>query len=189
MSRASRVTVAPSFFIKAVLPFIAPIMLTMILMILVGESWPRNIAPGSGLKFAGLCATVVASACVWHWAVRGVTDLRARKFAAILCAITGLLGWPVWTMGIMPSVNGSILGDERTFAMMLERTETTRQSKSDIVNHWAWLRSDGIDAAVASGRYYIPGSTYADWSRRQPGGVRIRIARGILGAEVVTGFE
>lgn len=184
-----RAKVPATFFVKLMLPFAMPIAIAMALVLLVGDSLPRTIAPGSGLKLAGLIVTAVSCAVVWRIAVRGIADRRVHKFAAILCLVTGLLGWPVWTMGIMPSVNGYRLGSERTVAMALERTETTRQSKSSKLNHWAWLRVDDHAAPIKSGRYYIPGGVHADWSRRAPGPVRITVARGLLGAQVVTGFE
>lgn len=171
------------------LPFAVPIMMTMAMAVLIGDRWPRTIAPGSGLKLAGLCATILCCVAVWRFAIRGIADRRAHKFAGMLCAATGLLGWPVWTMGILPSVNGYRLDDERVVAMTLERTEITRQSKSTKLNHWAWLRTDDPAASTASGRYFIPEDIHADWTRRAPGRVRLRVARGVLGAQVVTGYE
>ncbi len=188
-SRSSRVAVPASFFAKLMLPFAFPIALTMALVLLVGERWPRNIAPGSGLKLAGLCATAITCAIVWRLAVRGIADRRVHKFAAALCAATGLMGWPVWSVGILPSVNGYRPGSERVIAMTLERTESTRQSRSNKLNHWAWLRTDDAAAPIASGRYFISEDIHADWSRRGRGPVRITVARGLLGAQVVTGFE
>ena len=171
------------------LPFAVPIMMTIAMMFLVGDRWSRTIAPGSGLKFAGLCTTALCCAGVWRFAIRGIADRRAHKFAAIMCAATGLLGWPVWTMGILPSINGSRLADEQVLTMTLERTEITRQSKSTKLNHWAWLRTEDRTTSAVSGRYYIPEDVHADWARRGPGPVRLKVARGLLGAQVVTGYE
>ena len=75
-----------------------------------------------------------------------------------------------------------------TIAMALERTQTTWQSESSKLNHWAWLRSYPGAMRPASGRYYIPEAVHADWSGRKPGAVPIAVAAGLLGAEVVTGF-
>lgn len=188
-SGSSRAVVPASFFAKLMLPFAVPIAITMALILLVGDRWPRNIAPGSGLKLAGLFATAITCVIAWNYALRGIADERVRKFGAALCAVTGLMGWPVWSVGILPSVNGYKTGSERVVDMTLERTETTRQSKSDKINHWAWLRPDDDAAPVASGRYFISEDTHADWSRRGSGPVRITVARGLLGAQVVTGFE
>lgn len=188
-ARSSRAVVPASFFVRLMLPFAAPIAMTLVLLVFVGERWPRSIAPGSGLKLAGLGAAVLAAALAWRFAVRGIADRRVHRFAALLCLVTGLMGWPVWTMGLLPSLNGVRLEDERTVPMMLERTETTRESKTGRLFHWAWLRADAAEGPAGSGRYFIPAEVHADWSRRPPGPVRIQVARGFLGAEVVTGFE
>ena len=84
MSRkqASRVSVPPSFFPKLMLPFFLPAILTFVLMFTVGESWPRNIAPGSGLKLWGFGATAVTALLAWRYAIRGIADPRAHKMAA-----------------------------------------------------------------------------------------------------------
>lgn len=185
----SRAAVPPTFFAKVALPFAVPIMLAMALLLAVGERWPRSMAPGSGLKLAGLCATAITCALAWRFAVRGIEDSRVHKFSAVLCTATGLLGWPIWTMGILPSINGYALGGERTAIMALDRLETTRQSKSDRINHWAWLRASDTAAPIDSGRYYIPEHVHADWNRRRPATIRVTMARGLLGAWVVIGFE
>lgn len=188
-SRSGQTAVPPSFFAKLMLPFAVPIVMTLATVLLIGERWPRTIAPGSGLKFAGFCATVLCCAGVWRFAIRGIEDKRVHKFAALFCAATGLMGWPVWSTGILPSVNGYRLDNERVIAMMLERTETSTRSKSRKLNHWAWLRTDDPSAQIGSGRYYIPEVIHANWSRRAPGPVRLKVARGLLGAQVVTGYE
>ncbi|MBK9004565.1 MAG: hypothetical protein IPM41_12090 [Sphingomonadales bacterium] len=188
-SRPRRIAVPASFVAKLMLPFVVPIVITMAVALLIGERWPRTIAPGSGLKFAGFCATVLCCVLVWRFAIGDIADRRTHKFAALLCVATGLLGWPVWSMGMLPSVNGYRLDKEQVLTMTLERTEITRQSKSAIRNHWAWLRTDDPAASAVSGRYYIPEHVHADWTRRGTGPVRIKIARGLLGAQVVTGYE
>lgn len=166
-ARLPQATVPPVFFAKLLLPFAAPIIITMAMVLLAGDRWPRNIAPGSGLKLAGLIATVLTCIFVWRFAVAGIADRRVHKFAAILCAVTGLLGWPVWTMGLLPSVNGFKLDDERTVTMTLERTEMTRQSKSNIRNHWVWLRGDQTTVA-SSGRYISPRAFTPTGARGRP---------------------
>lgn len=185
----SPAAVPPAFFFRLMLPFAAPVAATLAMVMLVGDRWPRNLAPGSGLKLAGFCATAITCLLAWRLAVRGIEDRRVHRFAAGLCAATGLLGWPVWSVGILPSVNGFRLDVEQTVTMSLERTETTRQSKSSRINHWAWLRAPDASSAAASGRYYIPEDVHADWSRRGAGPVRVTLARGLLGARVVTGFQ
>lgn len=185
---ASRTLVPPSFFAKAMLPFALPILLTFALLILVGESWPRNLVPGSGLKLAGFLATMVTSLLVWRFTARGVADPRAHKMAALLCGMTGLMGWPVWSVGIMPSINGFSLGPEQTARMALKRTEVTTVSRSNKLNHWAWLQPDRLDSPVQAGRYFIPEGVYQEWSSLQPATVTVTFASGMLGAQVVTGY-
>ena len=182
-----RPRVPPSFFGKLMLPFAVPALLTLILVLTVGERWPRNIAPGSGLKFAGLVMTVVTCAVVWRLMVLGTGDDRIRKFAAVACAVTGLMGWPVWSAGVLLSVNGVLVGPATTTHMIFERTQMTRNKKS--VYHWAWLKAESDESPIASGRYFIPEATFIGWSIRPPDGVEVRVARGLLGAQVVMGYS
>lgn len=171
------------------LPFAVPVFLTLALVLLVGDRYPRTIAPGSGLKLAGLCVTIVTCFVVWRLAVRGIEDLRAHKFAALFSVVTGLMGWPVWSVGLLPSVNGAVLDTQRTVSMRLERTEVTSKSRSRDQYHWAWLSADTPDAPISAGRYFIPQNTYREWSRRRPQQVKVTVARGLLGAMVVTGYR
>lgn len=152
-------------------------------------AWPRDIAPGSGLKLAGLCATALVTVAVWRFVVSDVTDKRARKFAALLCAMTGLMGWPVWSVGVLPSLNGSNLSGERTVRMALERIEATKKSKARGYYHWAWLKADSDNFGVRSGRYFISEGIYDLWGREAPAMVDVTVAQGALGAMVVTGFR
>lgn len=183
----SRAVVPSSFFAGLLLPFAIPMLLTAALVIFVGAGWPRNIAPGSGLKLAGLCVTVLTSLAVWMLITRHIGDRRARKAAALICGAVGLLGWPVWSVGVLPSVNGFSLGPQQSHRMVLDRVEVTTVSRSSARNHWAWLRPDSPDALA--GRYFIPEAIYAQWSRKQPAVVTVTMAPGLLGAQVVTGYE
>lgn len=171
------------------MPFVIPILLTFALVVFVGDSWPRNIAPGSGLKMPGFAAAGLTSLVVWHLITRSIADRRIHKEAAIICGVVGLMGWPVWSVGVLPSVNGLSLGLERALQMRLERTEVTTVSRSRDLNHWAWLRPEGQKPRVQPGRYFIPEGIYQDWYSRQPSTVTITIAEGLLGAQVVTSFE
>ena len=191
MNRAvpSRPSVPASFFAKLMLPFALPILLTFALLIVVGDRWPRDIAPGSGLKLAGLMASAFTAAAVWHFMVRGQPDTRVRKFAALACLVTGLMGWPVWSVGLLPSANGAALGAERSVQMVLDRTETTTRSKSRALNYWAWLKPGAEDAPLQSGRYFIPQARHDDWSQRRPATVEVTYAEGALGAVVITGYR
>lgn len=187
-ARASRPVVPPSFFAKLMLPFAIPILVTFALLLTVGESWPRNMTPGSGLKLWGLCATVATSMLVWQFATRGIADRRVHKMAALVCGVVGLMGWPVWSVGVLPSINGYSLGEPQVVPMTLERTESTTTTKSSKRNHWAWLRPDAPGATAPPRRYFIPEELYDDWGQQPPGTVTVTIARGMLGADVVTGY-
>lgn len=177
------------FFLAAVLPFVLPMLVTLALVLTIGESWPRQIAPGSGLKLAGLVATGLTALAVLAALSLKHRDARLRKGAALLCALTGLMGWPVWSVGVLPSVNGSALSAPESVRMVLERTEITTASRSTALHHWAWLRPVSAGAPVAAGRYFIPQDLHDRWSETQPERVTVTTARGALGAMVVTGFE
>ncbi len=171
------------------LPFFLPMLLTLALLLTVGESWPRQIAPGSGLKLAGFVATGLTALAVLAAISARHGEARLRKGAALLCALTGLMGWPVWSIGVLPSVNGSALTAPQAVTMVLERTEVTTASRSNSRHHWAWLRPLSAGAPVAAGRYFIDQDLYDRWSVAPPERVTVSAARGRLGAVVVTGFE
>jgi hypothetical protein len=181
--------VRAGFFVAAALPFLIPMLLTLALVLTVGEAWPRQIAPGSGLKLAGFVATGLTALAVLAAITFRHGEARLRKAAAVLCAVTGLMGWPVWSVGVLPSVNGSALGPPESVAMVLERTEVTTASRSNTRYHWAWLRPVSAGAPVGAGRYFIPPDLHARWSAAPPTRVTLTVARGRLGAVVVTGFE
>ena len=186
---ASRPIVPPSFFPKLLLPFAIPILVTFALVILVGERWPRTIAPGSGLALAGLGATALTGVLVWHRVTSGMSDKRVHQMAALMCGVTGLMGWPVWSFGVLPSVNGFSLGPQEQVRMVLERTEVTTVSRSSQLNHWAWLRPVTSTDAAGAGRYFIPEATYRQWNDQRPGMVTVTVAGGLLGAQVVISYE
>jgi hypothetical protein len=187
--RAPRPVVPPRFFVTVALPFAIPALVTLALVFTVGEGWPRNIPPGSGLKLAGFFVTALTGLLVWRIATRKLADIRVRKVAALLCGLTGLMGWPVWSVGVLPSINGSVLGEPQTVSMVLERTETTTVSRSNRLNHWAHLAPQNADAPVGAGRYFIPEGIYQDLNSRRPRSVSLTTAKGLLGAQVVTAFE
>lgn len=186
---ASRAIVPPAFFVKLLMPFAIPMLFTAVLVIFVGERWPRNIAPGSGLKVLGFGAAVLTCLIVWHFVTRGIGDKRVHKMAALVCGVVGLMGWPVWSVGVLPSVNGFSLGPKKSVRMMLERTEFTVVSRSSARNHWAWLRPQTQDPYAGAGRYFISEATYRQWNEQRPSIVTVSIAQGLLGAQIVIDYE
>lgn len=64
------------------MPLLVSITLTLILIFLVGESWPRHIAPGSGLNLVGLGATAFTSFLAWEIAICGVSDVSSKSGSA-----------------------------------------------------------------------------------------------------------
>lgn len=175
---------------QCLLPFALPILVTLVIVLTIGEAWPRNIAPGSGLKLAGLVATALTAAGVWRWATRQVENRSACRFVAMLCGMTALMGWPVWSVGVLPSINGMALGPAQQTPMRLERLEITTTSRGGRgVYHWAWLVPLHEPSPIAPGRVFIPADVHAKWDAAQPKTVTLRHAQGLLGAEVLTGFE
>lgn len=184
-----RATVPQSLFAKVVLPFAVPILLTFALLLLVGNHWPRDIAVGSGLKLTGLVTTAMTAFAVWRYSVAQIDERKVRKFAALLCAITALLGWPVWSVGVLPSVNGMVVRNQSTVRMRLEKTEVTHASKSRELYHWAWLKADRSDAVISSGRYFISEEVYERFEKTSPATVEVAVGEGLLGARIVLGYD
>lgn len=174
---------------KALLPFAVPILLTFALVLVIGDQWPRDIAPGSGLKLAGLGATALTALVVWRNAITGAQHDNIRKLAALLCVVTGVMGWPVWSVGVLPSINGAMLHNQSTIRMTLERTEVTHKSKSRDLYYWAWLKAEHGDPVIESGRYFIPKDFYERLAMESPPAVDVSVAQGLLGAQVIIKFE
>lgn len=184
-----RLSVPSYVHVVALLPFAMPIILTFLLILLVGDHWPRDIAAGSGLKLAGLFCSALTAVVIWLYTVRKTPESRVRTFTALLCTVTGLLGWPIWSTGILPSVNGAVLAEPVIVPMTLERTETTYKSKSRDLYHWAWLKAQNEAGIVKSGRYFISEDVYARYQGTEGGVVEVSVAKGLLGAQVVLGFD
>lgn len=126
----SRTIVPPIFFVSLIFPLLVPMALTLFLILLIGESWPRNIAPGSGLKLVGLGTTAFTSFLAWKIAIRGLSDARPRKAGVVLAAKAGLMGWPIWSVGFLPSINAFSVENQRSVRMTLQRTPATWQGTS-----------------------------------------------------------
>ena len=175
--------------LRLFLPFAAPIFLTVILIFTIGEAWPRTVAPGSGLKLPGLVLSALTAAWVWHSIQKTFDDPRVHKFAAVVCGVTGLMGWPVWTTGVLPSLNGASLSQPQSATMRLDRLDTTRPSKRPGFYYWAWLEPARADSPVAGGRYFIAEDVYYRWAPQKPAEVRVIHAKGAFGAEVVLAYR
>jgi len=91
--------------------------------------------------------------------------------------------------GVLPSINGSLLAAPITVPMSLERIETTPKSKSNGLYHWAWLKADNGGSAINSGRYFITEDVFRRFQNTKQVTVNVTVARGLLGAQVVTGFD
>ena len=185
----SRPALSSWLFVKFALPFVLPILATFALLFLAGNQWPRDIAIGSGLKMPGLCAAALTAFVIWWWSVRQIQDRRILAFAAIFCGVTGLMGWPVWTVGILPSVNGSVLNQPSPIPMTLDRIEMTPKRKSRGYYHWAWLKTANSNSAIQSGRYFISENDYQRFDSTKPAAVDVTVAQGLLGAYVVLGYK
>ena len=78
--KTERPVVPGRVFLLALLPFAIPAGFTLLLAL--GFNWPRDLAPGSGLKLAGFVATAATALAVWGYSVRGLDDRQARGRAA-----------------------------------------------------------------------------------------------------------
>ena len=185
--KTERPVVPGRVFLLALLPFAIPAGFTLLLAL--GFNWPRDLAPGSGLKLAGFVATAATALAVWGYSVRGLDDRQARGMAALFCAVVGLMAWPLWSMGVLPSVNGAVVRDPFAVEMALERTEATTMQRSPEFNHWAWLAAVPVHSALQGGRYFIPKATYDRLEAERPATVTVDGGTGLLGAVVVTAIR
>jgi hypothetical protein len=175
--------------IRSLIPFAVPVLLTIALLVIAGSSLPRDVAPGSGLKLAGLLATLLTTVLAWRVSVQGISDTRVRSVAGVLCLFVGLISWPVWSMGALPFVNALALQDERTVVMTLDRTESTPIRLSSDRNHWAWLTPTEAETGILPGRHFIPQATYDLWAAARPDSVTVQAATGLLGATVIIAIQ
>lgn len=174
---------------KMAVPFALPFALTLVIVLVVGEAWPRSIAPGSGLKLAGLIAAAITSTAVWYRIVSTFADQRVHVFTAVVCTVTSLMGWPVWTVGVLPSINGAMLGSDKMVTMRLGQIDITRPSKGSGFYYWAKLEPVHPGAVIERGRYFIPEDVFRRWALHKPATVRVVHAQGLLGAQVVIEYR
>jgi hypothetical protein len=183
-------TLPASFLLKMALPFVLPVALTVFISLTVGENWPRSIAPGSGLMLPGLIASAMLSTLAWPITAGAFDDEQVRKFSAIICAVTGLMGWPIWTTGVLPSINGAFLGQEHVEPMRLGRLDVDRPKGGvGSPNYSVWLEPVHPGGAIDSGRYYISEEVYQRLESQKPVAISVAHSRGALGAVVVTDYR
>lgn len=104
--------------------------------------------------------------------------------SGLFCSMVGLLAWPVWSMGVLPSLNGASLHEPRTVVATLERTEATAKRRSRELNYWAWLvPQEGV--GLAAGRYVIREALHERLAAEAPATLEVEAATGMLGAVVV----
>ncbi len=169
-------------------PFAVPIITTFALL-LAGNHFPRNIAADSSLGLAGFVASIAVMIVVNIAVAKQWRDPSARKFALAISALTSLMAWPVWTVGVSPSINGIATGPSQTSPMRLTRLDVTHASKSQKLYYWATLDPDMPQSLIGAGRYFIPFETYEQWQKAAPRTVRVSHATGLLGAEIVLGYH
>lgn len=170
------------------MPFPLAILVTLLFVFTVGIDFPRDVAPGSSLVLPGLAVSGAILSLITARIRQGWIEAAPRRFSLILCTATSLMAWPVWTMGILPSVNGMRLDTERTSTMRLSTLTFTHASKSRQIYYWARLQQVGTETGIGDGRYFIPKAVYDAWQGQIGRTVTVRHATGLLGAETVLEF-
>lgn len=166
-------------------PFALAILSTFALVLIVGDRFPRQLAPGERLWPHGLGWTAAIGAVVAWALTRETADPRLLRALLGLCILTSLMAWPVWTLGLMPSLNGARVGTVQTTPMKLARLQTTPMSKGRGLHHWAHLEPAGSDPALARGRYFVDEAAHERWQRGGTRVVEVDHAVGLLDARVV----
>ena len=171
------------------LPFALPMLATLLLVLLVGNRFPRDIAPGSSLALPGLLAAVAVALVILRRVTQDWPQPEARKPALLFTGLASLMAWPAWTVGVLPSVNGLALGELNYATMQLRGLDMTYGRKGRTTYYWAQLEPQYPASAAGEGRYLIPFELHETWSRTRPAAVEVGHARGLLGAEVVRDFR
>lgn len=175
--------------LAVLVPFALPMAVTLLLAIVAGDRFPRDLAAGSSLALHGFAVTILVASIGLLSVSRRLADPQARKFALLLSGLVSLMAWPVWTIGALPSVNGMMLGQLETTTMRLKGLEETYASSHRQFYHWARLEPDQPGSPLGAGRYFILPDTYERWRRTAQSTTQVRHATGLLGAEVVRAYE
>ncbi len=175
--------------VLSVVPFPFAILFTILCLLIVGNTAPRQVAPGDGLALAGLATALCVAALVLLLVRRQTADARARQGSLLLLATTTLMSWPVWTVGVLPTINGAMRGPERATTMAIERLEVTTATKSHTLYHWAYLQPATAASDLRAGRYFVNQADHERWTATRATTVQVTHARGALGAEVILGVQ
>ena len=178
-----------SILLLGISPFALSILVTFLVFLIAGNRIPRQLVPGASLALPGLTLSGLVFLAV-AWVMRNRTPhAKLRKFGALLAGVCTLMSAPVWTIGVLPTVNGLATGSVASTVMHLEKLETTTVSKSRRLNHWAHLRPLGSGAPLSGGRYFVSQADYTAWQESRPRTITVNHATGLLGAETVIGFR
>ncbi len=189
MKKPAKVQNGSRLVLLSVLPFPLAILSTIAFVLTIGTRYPRDIAPGSSLILPGLVLSIVVMLLVTAHVRRNWIEDAPRRFSLILCAITSLLAWPVWTVGILPSVNGISLGREQVSAMRLVGLSTTRAKSGRRLYYLATLEPGVRSAEIGAGRYFFSKEIYDRWQSRTGREVTVMHASGLLRAQAVLDFR
>ena len=185
MAARSTSSTVQRLVLVAIAPLPVAIASTFALLLMVGERFPRQLAPGEGLWSWGLLLSAVIATVLWAAMRTGQREPRLAGLLTALLVVTSLLAWPTWTWGVLPSINGVRVSNVQTTTMRLQRLEQTTVSKSRERNHWAHLTPTVPGPPLAKGRYFIARDTYDLWQPGAPRDVVVDHGTGLLGARVV----
>ena len=189
MSSVQKPRQANRLILISAIPFPLAILATLLLVFAAGARFPRDVAPGSSLALPGLIVSLAIMSLITARVRRHWIEPAPRRFSLILCTATSLMAWPVWTMGILPSVNGMHLHAERTSAMRLSALTFSHASKGRQIYYWGTLQPAGEATGIGAGRYFIPKAIYDAWQGQVGKRVTVHHATGLLRAEAVLEFR
>lgn len=170
------------------LPVVIALCSTFAVVLAGPNRFPRSIAAGSSLAVPGLVASVIVSLILFGVLWRLRSRPQERQASMVLGILASLISWPIWSSGVMPSINGFAVRQSSTTTMQLQRLEITHATKSREVYHWARLAPLAAESGLKQGRYFVPADRYDIWERHGAKTVEVRHGTGLLGAEIVLSF-